>query len=237
MERSRIELVDACIYVDEKEHTYRIQLDGRKTLIGTSSDCDVLLKDESAKGLLGEFIATRRSFEFRSKGDQAITLNGHTESGNQRLYHGDVLVFGETRVRYFEVPEVSDVTLQFGIAGLHSGHSFFLTNQSFVRIGQTVGDLRIPDTTIDDPQVAIENLGPGATYIRQIGAETETLVNGVKLSERMPVNDGAVIQMGETHLVIRTLPNIPLPAPSETLLRPPDSEPPQEPQQGGLFSR
>ena len=225
MERSSKALVDACIYIDENEHTYRVQLDGRKTVIGTSPDCDVLLKDKTARGLVGEFIATRRSFEFRSKGLQSITLNGHTVRGTQRLYHGDVLAFGETRVRYFEVPEVSEVTLQFGIAGVHSGHAFFLTNQSFVRIGQTVGDLRIPDSTLDDPQVAIENLGPDATYVRQLGMESETTVNGVKLSERIPIRDGAVIQMGETHIVIRTIPDVPLPAPSETLLRAPDAEP------------
>ena len=220
MENSRRDSVDACIYIDENDHTYRVQLAGKKTRIGTTTDCDVLLKDRSALGTLGEFIATRRSFEFRSVGTRAVTLNGHPVRENQRLYHGDVLSFGETRVRYFQVPEVSEVTLQFGIAGLHSGHSFFLTNQSFVRIGQTVGELRIPDSTLGDPHVAIENLGPDALFIRQMGAETETTVNGTKLNERVAIEDGAVVQMGETHLTIRTLPNIPLPAPAEVLLKP-----------------
>jgi pSer/pThr/pTyr-binding forkhead associated (FHA) protein len=221
---SKRDLIDACVYIDEEDHTYRVQLSQRKTLIGNTKDCDILVKDRRAGNFQGEFIATRRGFEFRSRGGGSITLNGHPISGTQRLHHGDVLTISSTKVRYFEVPEVSNVTLQFGISGLNSGHSFFLTNQSFVRIGNTVGELRIPDDRIGNPQVALENLGSGSTYIQQLSSECPTRVDGNPLRERTALKDGSVIEMGETHIVIRTIRDVPLPAPSEALLKSADME-------------
>jgi pSer/pThr/pTyr-binding forkhead associated (FHA) protein len=223
MAESKRELIDACVYIDEEAHSFRVQLTQRKTLIGNTKDCDILVKDRRAGDFKGEFIATRRGFEFRSRGGEVIALNGHPISGTQRLHHGDTLTISSTNVRYFEVPEVSNVTLQLGISGANAGHAFFLTNQSFVRIGNTVGELRIPDNKLGNPQVALENLGSGSTYIQQLSSECPTRVDGNPLTKRTALKDGSVIEMGETHIVLRTIADVPLPAPSEALLKSVDS--------------
>ncbi len=172
--------------------------------IGRDSDCDLRIDNLGLDPVHARIRTENGELLLHSvSGNAEVLLNGKALSGDQRLGHGDVLLFGKHTVSVArdhavnaaepagEDPTFQEAWLQF-LNGPKLGRTIRL-DRSLVRLGKSGGQ-----------SAMIASRGDGF-YISHLGGEQPTLVGEQVVGEEsVQLQDGDTIQIGSTQMLFFT---------------------------------
>ncbi len=172
--------------------------------IGRDPDCDLRIDNLGLDPVHARIRSENGELLLHSVSSSAgVLLNGKVVSGEQRLGHGDVLLFGKhtvsvARDHAVSAAEPTDDELTFHEAWLQflNGPKLGRTirlDRSLVRLGKTGGQ-----------SAMIASRGDGF-FISHLGGERPTLVGDQVVGEEsVQLQDGDTIQIGATQMLFFT---------------------------------
>lgn len=84
--------------------------------------------------------------------------------------------------------------------GPDAGRVVNLSQGGVYRIGRENADLTLDDEKVSRKHAEIGLYGPGAYVLRDLASTNGTLVNGRRVSEKVKLENGDLIQLGDTRI-------------------------------------
>jgi pSer/pThr/pTyr-binding forkhead associated (FHA) protein len=120
--------------------------------------------------------------------------------------NGTILDPGSARPRLKEglVPPETGIFLRIEEGG-EKGKAFNLSPGGVYTIGRTGADIEIDDPKISRKHAELGLYGPGAYVLRDLASTNGVFVNGRRVQDKVRLDNGAVIRVGDTSLKLTVL--------------------------------
>src|SRR5579863_990009 len=200
----------------------RIELCKDCTTIGRSRNCDIFLEDIAVHRKQASILWSHTGFLLRDDSGNADSFVNGQSVQEQRLVHGDTLLFGNTELVFYaheatqqfqqpssrgrelyigRKPELqASTSAKIDLIGMHGLEQSFEL-QPHMTIGRSRDySIFLEDLAVSRLHATIRQL-PDTTYeLEDHRSATGTFVNGLRIS-RCLLNEGDVVQIGSNKLI------------------------------------